>query len=482
MTTKLTDLIARAPWRVAVTYRHTWPHEYVLSIKDGQRELQDAIYARFLDGEGVSCRFFRVSNRYLFIGDYKYWFNNKWDGFDPDEDNVVNRARLYRDRRDFVIQPGDTGKPGDYPTNPAHPIEQSRTQPEDLTMPQESTLLSFIAQHHYTVLEDIATDALCFILSRSSSAREALSELMANAGHERVPIAEVQRQVTDDYGARPDLTCLDEDGKLVALIESKFWATLTSNQPVTYWEGLPANRPAVLLFLAPDNRVDQGTLWAELEGKLRDTGHELGDANRRPGLISARAKSDQRRLMLTTWQLLLDRMAKKAGEEDDTQTCFEIAELQGLAASAIEGERPTRDENLKQLIADAVRRLEQLKWANTHRLWWGQSRGSYFGHFLRLAGAMAWLGIEYRALRQMPERPLWLIFSEYSGDDTSVTLEEVRGRLEGRLHTGMAWRSGEAYLPIELPPGADSEKTLNAIVDQLERIAKLIDPEGPTYR
>ena len=28
---KLTELIARAPWREAVTYRDTWPHGYVLS-------------------------------------------------------------------------------------------------------------------------------------------------------------------------------------------------------------------------------------------------------------------------------------------------------------------------------------------------------------------------------------------------------------------------------------------------------------------
>ena len=44
-----------------------------------------------------------------------------WDTVDPDDgqDYVLNRARLYRDRRDFVIQTGDTGKREDYPTNPA---------------------------------------------------------------------------------------------------------------------------------------------------------------------------------------------------------------------------------------------------------------------------------------------------------------------------------------------------------------------------
>ena len=46
-----------------------------------------------------------------------------YEEFDLEEakvdDYVLNRAPLYRDRRDFVIQPGDSGKPGDYPIEPA---------------------------------------------------------------------------------------------------------------------------------------------------------------------------------------------------------------------------------------------------------------------------------------------------------------------------------------------------------------------------
>ena len=121
-TLKITQLIARAPWREAVTYRDTWPHEYVLSRKDDQRELIEAVCARFRAGEGVACRFFSMRNTYLFIGDYKYWLMTHWDDIDLDGspgDYVLNRARLYRDRRDFVIQPGDTGRREDYPVNPA---------------------------------------------------------------------------------------------------------------------------------------------------------------------------------------------------------------------------------------------------------------------------------------------------------------------------------------------------------------------------
>ena len=69
----LKELIDNAPWREAVTYRDTWPHEYVLTEKDGQRDLLAAVCDRFRAGEGVACRFFRMNNTYLFIGEHKYW-------------------------------------------------------------------------------------------------------------------------------------------------------------------------------------------------------------------------------------------------------------------------------------------------------------------------------------------------------------------------------------------------------------------------
>ena len=118
---RIIDLIGRAPWREAITYRNTWPHEYVLSGKDGQRELFELVCARLRAGEGVDGRFFTMHNTYLFLGGYKYWLMTHWDEIhlDDGQEYVLNRAPLYRDRRDFVIQPGDTGKAEDYPGTPA---------------------------------------------------------------------------------------------------------------------------------------------------------------------------------------------------------------------------------------------------------------------------------------------------------------------------------------------------------------------------
>lgn len=119
-------LIARAPWREAVTYRDTWPHEYVVVKKDRQEALLAAFCERIARGEGVECRFFGQIRPYLFLGDHKYWIMTDCPDIDLDaDDEVLNRARLYRDRRDFTIQPGDTGKPEDYPAAPAHSAEDT---------------------------------------------------------------------------------------------------------------------------------------------------------------------------------------------------------------------------------------------------------------------------------------------------------------------------------------------------------------------
>ena len=122
---KLTEMIAAAPWRWAKTYEDTWPHEYVLLQKDGERRLMRAVWQRMHDGEAFNGYFFSRPAIYLFIGDYKYWFMSSLDTInamledeDHDTEVVLNRARLYHDRRDFYIQYGDTGMREDYPGPP----------------------------------------------------------------------------------------------------------------------------------------------------------------------------------------------------------------------------------------------------------------------------------------------------------------------------------------------------------------------------
>ena len=172
-------------------------------------------------------------------------------------------------------------------------------------MTDHDSLLNYVVQRNTTGLEDAATNALSFILSRSAPAMEALSDFLGDASG-LIPIATASPWGADAHGALPDLACLDCDGNVVAFIESKFWSALTAHQPVTYWERLPTDGPAVLLFLTSESRVTQGALWDELESRLRAAGHELGPVDAREDTVTAAARGGKRRLMLTSWERLLE--------------------------------------------------------------------------------------------------------------------------------------------------------------------------------
>lgn len=344
-------------------------------------------------------------------------------------------------------------------------------------MTDDQTLLGFIARRHTIGLEDVATDALYFILSRSRIALAALTNFLGD-GHAPLPIVGVQPWLANEHGAVPDLACIDTSGDVVALIESKFWAPLTSHQPVTYWKELPADQPSALLFLAPDDRINQGSLWDEITERLREAGHELGVRHLESNLKTATGKDGHRRLVLASWSLLLDHVAQQVLAVGDQRASFEINELQGLVANAIAGDNPRRDGNLRALIKKTVKRVEQSGWANTSGLSVGQGFGFYV-RYLRLAGAEASLGIDYKAADQMPDKPLWLSF--YPVKNPRVGLDEIRSRVGDLGSPGLEWRPKEICIPIELPVGADQEATLAAAVSALEHIAKLIDPQGPTY-
>lgn len=344
-------------------------------------------------------------------------------------------------------------------------------------MTNDQTLLSFIARRHTIGLEDVATDALYFILSRSKIALAALADFLGD-GQIPLPIAGAQPWLANKHGAVPDLVCIDTVGEVVALIESKFWAPLTSHQPVTYWEALPTDQPSALLFLAPDDRINQDSLWDEITERLRRADHELGVSNLDSNLKTATGKDGHRRLLLASWSLLLDHVAQQVSVAGEQKESFEIAELQGLVANASAGDNPRRDGNLRALIKKTVKRVEQSGWANTRGLTVGQGYG-YYVRYLRLAGADASLGIDYKAADQMPDKPLWLSF--YPVKKPRVELDDIRSRVGDLGTPGLEWRPKEICIPIELPAGADQEATLAAAVSALEHVAELIDPQGPTY-
>ena len=362
--------------------------------------------------------------------------------------------------------------------------------------------------------EDIAVEALGHILSSSEAARAALSDVVDAGGAQVGPIARVRTQVTGKKGARPDLAGFDESGLERVLIEAKFAAGLTENQPVAYLkrlQRLPDGRPAALLFVSPKKRVE--SLWAELRRRAATSGIALESFRKAGGVWSAAIGDDGPRLLLVSWAALLDRLEARVA---DSQAEADIRQLRGLADRKDRDVfRPVRPEELRdqtsplivfllqEVVDGAVVRAKRRRVATKSQKkpqLWG------YGQWLRLARVDVWFGIHFDHWVRSPTALLWLWFRRKSLQarrETRIALEPLRNRKprelfdddEGGLLVSAplplkvgsealrasvtAWReslaSGVALSDAELRKyQAMFEPVLDAMVARLEEVAQLL--------
>ena len=340
------------------------------------------------------------------------------------------------------------------------------------------TLLSFITRRYISAREDAATDALGFVLKRSKAATQGLSDILG----ENVPglpeIVKVKNQVADWDGGIPDLAGFDAAGCVPpVLIEAKFLATLTRHQPNTYWQRLPEDSPAALVFLAPRARLPY--LPDELLPRLREIDVEMEEVKRTDDIIVSKdATSGRSRvLMLMSWDELLGRLIQYAKEGSDGQAVFELEQIVGIASREYEATDLSRDSVVRNLIRDSIHQARSEGWVNTDGLATG-GWAEFPGRYLRLTGAYAFLGVNHEAWRETGN-PLWLVFGEY-GTNPSVTTDQVRCRLHERGDAGKFWGARDSYRVIlDLPgPGLDVQARVQRVVDQLRDIGRMIDPEA----
>jgi hypothetical protein len=115
--------------------------------------------------------------------------------------------------------------------------------------------------------ENLATEALAFILNGSPAARGALERQLSALVGKIEQVARVSTQIAIGEESRPDVVLLAEGGAPLGYIEAKFWAALTDAQPVEYVRRLSDARGGVLAFLAPERRLP--TLHTEVRERLR---------------------------------------------------------------------------------------------------------------------------------------------------------------------------------------------------------------------
>ena len=96
------------------------------------------------------------------------------------------------------------------------------------------TLFGHLADRFVVQRENLATEALAYILSRSQPARLALGQLLFLGGVVIPESLSFRTQAAGEDHAIPDLVGENEQGQQVLIMEAKFWAGLTDAQPVDY--------------------------------------------------------------------------------------------------------------------------------------------------------------------------------------------------------------------------------------------------------
>ena len=346
--------------------------------------------------------------------------------------------------------------------------------------------------------ETTATEALGYILSRSDAAdaaRDALRETIRTEGADVGPIARAATEVpieVEEKQARVDLVGFDEGNVKRALIEVKFWAGLTENQPNTYLKELLKNtndKPSVLLFVAPVLR--QETLWPELLRLADGGGFSLTDVSSAVGVRSAAVNGGSLRLMLTSWLRLLEELSAATGDPEK-----EIRQLQGLCAQQdraaflplrageIGPDFSKRATDLHYLYNDVIKRLREQKIAGFKGLA-AAKFGPNFGRFVHLGddsnGGIAdgaWVGVNYEWGAQHRETPFWVMLG-YGYRDPKI--EEIRERLAAaQRRDGLDYINAEhnkwpvSLVPIHLPAGVEHVVVLDSVAEQIRNIGDIL--------
>ncbi len=349
------------------------------------------------------------------------------------------------------------------------------------------TLLAQLAPMFGPQTENLAVEALGHILSGSEAARSALSELLRAGGAGIGQVAQVRTQDAGDDGARPDLVGSDQDGEDRVLIEAKFWAGLTANQPGGYLKRLKsAPQPSALLFVAPAQRLD--SLWPEL-CRLSESLSDVVLDSDAEGLQSARIGGGPY-LMLTSWRTLLGRMAGKVSAAADAHTEIDIRQLQGLAEQQdkeaflplrqeeLGPQLPRRVIDLTGIVDEVVGRVKKTEWVSTKGAKLVGTATSY-GIWLTFPRAKAvfgkfssYFGVDYGCWARYRDTPLWLNFWS-PPSDLRRALEPLRhSDLPELVETGTKLR-----VPIKLPVGRERGEVLDAVEARVLAIARLLTPE-----
>jgi hypothetical protein len=287
------------------------------------------------------------------------------------------------------------------------------------------TVFSHVVQQRLSQeSENIATEALSFILGSSEEARNGMLKLLRGALPE-LPRLWFRTQEMDG-NSRPDMWGNDDEGKPHVFLENKFWAGLTEQQPVSYLKILETQRhPTAMLVVVPSERV--GTVWRELSKRLAGAGISTTDKQTATGIVSYVTTNSGPILALTSWSNVLNFLE---GETiNDPEAKSNLLQLRSLCDQADDDAFiPFSPEEISdQRTAALILRLtstvqEVMETAFTEVVLYREkllpqadsTRIGRYAYILDRQRCGVWFGLHFGLWKKHGGTPLWCSFSTSS--------------------------------------------------------------------
>ncbi len=346
-------------------------------------------------------------------------------------------------------------------------------------------LLSHIAR---TVpqTENLATDALAFVLSKSVTARRALVHFVSDAAVVIPPNLTFRTQARDENGTIPDIAGVDADGQERLLIEAKFWAGLTGNQPTEYLSRFAQPGDCLLLFVVPEAR--RIGLWQKVMGLCREKGMAAAVVNTPGPQWDCARTSDHRFIGITSWRRLLDFIGgelHKAGEREAADDLSQLSDLcdqmdQEAFLPLTGGDLAPQIGRRVYQYCDLVDRVTGLLRADgtvvTQGLSTRRSRGVY-GQYCKINGFGCCVSFDLRLWSRCGETPLWLEVLDTAWQASPL----VRGTLSPLFDAAPPKArefEGHFYVPLHPRLNVDLEDVVADLAEQVRSVATVLPNSG----
>ncbi|PLS83931.1 MAG: hypothetical protein CYG60_20590 [Actinobacteria bacterium] len=349
---------------------------------------------------------------------------------------------------------------------------------------QNDSLFGHLASRLSSHPENIATEALNYVLNRSTVARRAFVQYASEAGVDLPETLCFRTQETGSDGAIPDLVGLDGEGRQVLLVEAKFWAGLTDNQPVAYLERLPPRTHGLLLFVAPTTRFP--TLWPELLQRCRDAASTVEEVREvAEDFRAARVRQD-RTLALASWRAVLAFILRALETEREILAASDVQQLQGLCERMdSDAFLPLRSEELTSDTGARIRQYceivnlvtDEASAAGVASIKGYRSAGGagYYGRFLALCGNQCFLQFNAALWAKRRATPLWL---RIDGAEAKRWLREALASLELAEPPRLIPDGDALHVPLDLPTSVEKQEVVAAVFEQVEEVTRLLAAHG----